>query len=234
MAELRVLVDTVGGAAHKRLLELMQGRYQLRTHLAALKKFLLLGQGDFVVCLMDALQPELDKPADEMFHHSLTGTLDGALRSSNAQYEQPDVLDRLGVRLLKASANDKGWQVFSLTYKVEAPLNAVIHGRALAVYRSCFHLLWRMKRGEFVLSHAWRQHMTAATLRLAKRLPRLSQHLHACNLARNRMWHFCRVLSNYMMFEVLEDACRGCCGLDAASDMDATPHQVPGETRRRR
>ena len=106
-------------------------------------------------------------------------------------------------------------------YRVEAPLNAVIHSRALGTYRQVFHLLWRMKRGEFVLSNAWRQHMTAATLRLAKKLPRLSQHLHACNLCRNRMWHFVQNLSNYMMFEVLEDAwSRLAVALDAAKDMD--------------
>ena len=220
--ELRLLVDTVGNAAHARLLELMHGRYQLRTHLSALKKFLLLGQGDFVVCLMDALRSELDKAADEMYHHSLTGTLDGALRASNAQYEPQDVLDRIGVKLLKASPNDRGWQVFSLTYRVEAPLNAVIHPRALGVYRQVFHLLWRMKRGEFVLSNSWRQHMAAATLRLSRKLPGLSQHLHACNLARNRMWHFVQNLSNYMMFEVLEDAWSRLQGsLDSATDMDA-------------
>ena len=117
-----------GGAAHSRLLELMQERYQLRTHLSALKKFLLLGQGDFVVWLMDMLQPELDKAADEMYHHSLTGMLDGALRSSNAQFEPPEVLDRIGVRLLKASANDRGWQVFSLTYVSILSLLALIRG----------------------------------------------------------------------------------------------------------
>ena len=36
------------------------------------------------------------------------------------------------------------------------------------------------------------------------------------------MWHFCQNLSNYMMFEVLEDAwSRLLVALDAASDMDA-------------
>ena len=46
---------------------------------------------------------------------------------SNAQYEPQDVLDRLGVKLLRASPNDRGWEVFSLDYKVDAPLQPVIH-----------------------------------------------------------------------------------------------------------
>ena len=33
--------------------------------------------------------------------HNLTGVLEGALRSSNAQYEPSFVLDRIGVRLLE-------------------------------------------------------------------------------------------------------------------------------------
>lgn len=44
-----------------RLLSVMHEQYNLRTHLYAIKKFLLLGQGDFVVYLMDTLKPELDK-----------------------------------------------------------------------------------------------------------------------------------------------------------------------------
>ena len=46
---------------------------------------------------------------------------------SNAQYEPQDVLDRLGVKLLRASPNDRGWEVFSLDYKVDPPLQPVIH-----------------------------------------------------------------------------------------------------------
>jgi hypothetical protein len=80
-------------------------------------------------------------------------------------------------------------KVFSLDYRVDPPLSAVIHPSALRTYRQVriagiqsppfqlllsslcrrtpfspkvFHLLWRLKRGEFVLSAAWRQHMMSA------------------------------------------------------------------------
>jgi len=53
--------------------QLLGKKFGLRTHLLALKKFLLLGQGDFVVGLMDLLNPELDKPADELYVRLFTG-----------------------------------------------------------------------------------------------------------------------------------------------------------------
>ena len=62
-----------------------------------------------------------------------------------------------------------------------------------------FHLLWRLKRADFVLGRAWRSHMAAAKARLGRRLPALLGHLHAANLTRNRMWHLVQNLSNYMV-----------------------------------
>ena len=44
VGELRSLVESIGSATHARLLNLMENKFGLRTHLAALKKFLLLGQ----------------------------------------------------------------------------------------------------------------------------------------------------------------------------------------------
>jgi len=61
--------------------------------------------------------------------------LEGALRSSNAQFEPSYVLDRVGVRLLEASPGDSGWEIFSLDYLVDAPLTAVVHVEAIARYR---------------------------------------------------------------------------------------------------
>ena len=41
--------------------------HELMAHLRALKKFMLLGQGDFVTCLMDTLGSELCSPARDMY-----------------------------------------------------------------------------------------------------------------------------------------------------------------------
>ena len=70
---------------------------------------------------------------------------------------------------------------------MDAPLNAVVGPKQLRSYRQVFHLLWRLKRGDFVLSSCWRQHMSAAKARLPQRLPKLAKHLHEANLVRNNL-----------------------------------------------
>ena len=205
-AELQSLVERVATVTNARLLSLLTQEHELMGHLRALKKFMLLGQGDFVTCLMDTLGSELCSPARDMYRHNLSGVLELALRSSNAQFEPPHILERVGVRLLEASAGDSGWEVFSLDYSIDMPIVAVIHPVASAKYRRLFHLLWRLKRVEWSLSLAWRQNMTAARARLASALPRLSQTLHHCNVVRNEMWHLISNLSSFIFFEVLEPA----------------------------
>lgn len=47
------------------------------------------------------------------------------MAASNAQYEEPDILERLDVRLLEISPGDLGWDVFSLDYHVDGPIGTV-------------------------------------------------------------------------------------------------------------
>lgn len=43
----------------------------------------------------------LSKPATTLLRHNLTGILETAVRSSNAQYDDPEILNRLDVRILE-------------------------------------------------------------------------------------------------------------------------------------
>ena len=63
------LVTKISSATDSRLLKLLQKRFHLSTHLLALKKFMLLGQGDFVTCLMDSVGPELKKRANQLYRY---------------------------------------------------------------------------------------------------------------------------------------------------------------------
>ena len=99
-----------------------------------------------MTCLMDSIAPELGKPPSKLYPHNLTGNLEGALRSSNAQYEPSYILNRIVVRLLEALPSDSGWEVFSLDYVIDEPLNIVVHSEAVTKYRIVFHMLWRLKR----------------------------------------------------------------------------------------
>jgi gamma-tubulin complex component 3 len=202
-----------------RLLQLLEQRFHYRQHLAALKRFLLLGQGDFVMCLMDGVGPELKKRANQLFRHNLTAILEGALRASNAQYDPPYILDRVHVRLLDAAPGDTGWEVFALDYSVDMPLHAIVHPEALQQYRVAFHMLWRLKRVEWSLtttwksflsfahSHEWKTHqLSSSKLRKLPSLVEVRSIFHRCNLHRAKMMHLVNNFSAFVMFEVLESS----------------------------
>jgi hypothetical protein len=74
-------VWSLSTAIDKHLLHLLMSRFHLHTHLSALKKFMLLGQGDFVTVLMDGVGPELKKRANQLFRHDLTAVLEGMIHT---------------------------------------------------------------------------------------------------------------------------------------------------------
>ena len=222
--QLSEMVYKLSTSMNTQLYHLLDSRFYLRQHLLALKKFMLLGQGDFVTCLMDSIGPELKKRANQIFRHNLTSILEGALRASNAQYEDSYILDRVGVRLLEASPGDSGWEVFSLDYQVDLPLNAIVHAEAMAKYRIAFHMLWRLKRVEWSLASTWKQFLSFAhtlepprggskgqnsgvrAMYPAQHMSELKAVFHRCHLNRARMMHVINNLCAFLMFEVLETA----------------------------
>lgn len=64
-------------AVSAHLLDIVMGQQGLPRHLAAIKRYLLLGQGDFVRVLLDAAQPELDKGAKEVSQYTLQASRRG-------------------------------------------------------------------------------------------------------------------------------------------------------------
>lgn len=81
-----------------RLLKILDTRFDLKLHLDALKRFILLSQGDFVRHLMDSLGPSLSNPAAELHRHNLTSALESSIRMSS---QKGDVLARLDARITK-------------------------------------------------------------------------------------------------------------------------------------
>ncbi|RKP25210.1 Spc98 family-domain-containing protein [Syncephalis pseudoplumigaleata] len=201
-SRLETSIDTVYRATSRRLLDTLYTRYRVIDHMQAIKRFLLLGQGEFVQHLMDALGPSLSKPASMVFRHNLTSTLETAIRSSNVQYEDPDIKRRLDVKALEVSPGDSGWDVFSLEYTVEQPITTVFKRSAMNQYRQLFQFLWKLKRVEHTLSKAWHRQMTSVhTLRQAAAL---EKELRYCNIQCSEMVHFIYQLQYYILFEVLE------------------------------
>ena len=122
------LLETIGHlyrSTARYVLDVMFGKFQLMAHMGALRKYMLLGQGDIMRYLLDLLEGELSQPATQLYPHNLAGILETAIRGTNTQFEQQDILERLDVRLLEIQPGDTGWDVFSLDYKVNGPIGVV-------------------------------------------------------------------------------------------------------------
>nr|XP_018264728.1 gamma-tubulin complex component 3 [Kwoniella dejecticola CBS 10117]OBR86886.1 gamma-tubulin complex component 3 [Kwoniella dejecticola CBS 10117] len=195
-------IDDAYSIASKRLLEIFFDKFVLLDHLRALKSYLMLGAGDFTELLMEALAPRLSKPAISLYRHHLTSDLESAIRGSNAQFDDPDILRRLDARILEYSHGETGWDCFALEYKVEAPLNAVLDHRAMLDYDRLFNHLWRLKRVESALTQGWVR--VTSTSRAYEDIPGLSNDWHHCRIVQAEMVHFLRNLQAFYQLEVIE------------------------------
>ncbi|KAI9286402.1 Spc98 family-domain-containing protein [Umbelopsis sp. AD052] len=186
----------------RQLLNILKDKFKLMEHLKAFKRYLLLSQGDFIQYLLDTLGSGLSKPANTLFRHNLTGVLEAAIRASNAQYDDPSILARLDVRLLEISPQDLGWDVFTLDYHVDSPINTIFTPQAMQQYLKMFNFLWRLKRVEHSLSAAWRGLVTSG--RQYNSIPELARDIRSAQIVITSMIHFTSQLQYYYLFEVLE------------------------------
>lgn len=76
---------------------------------------------------MQVVHNELSKPASTIYKHNLIGLLESAIRASNVQFLPQEIQMRLDVKLLDAAQGDTGWEIFSLDYKLDEPLNTILN-----------------------------------------------------------------------------------------------------------
>ncbi|XP_053561444.1 gamma-tubulin complex component 3 [Bombina bombina] len=172
-------IDAAYYETSKYLLDVLNKNYNLLEHMQAMRRYLLLGQGDFIRHLMDLLKPELVRPATTLYQHNLTGILETAVRATNAQFDNPEILKRLDVRLLEVFTRE-----------------------CMSHYLRVFNFLWRAKRMEYILTDIWKGHM--CNTKLLKSMPELSGVLHQCHILASEMVHFIHQMQYYITFEVLE------------------------------
>lgn len=208
-AMLESSIDQAYKRTMARLIHLMEDKFKLFQHLAALKKYLLLGQGDFIALLMESLASNLDRPANSQYRHTLTAQLEHAIRNSNAQYDSPDVLRRLDARMLELSHGEIGWDVFTLEYRVDSPLDVIVTPWASKQYLKVFNFLWRVKRVEFALGSTWRRCMTGARGVLGAVGDKVAADWKFARGGMSEMIHFVSQLQHYILFEVIEAGWEG-------------------------
>ena len=203
-ATLSSSIDAAYASTMSRLTYLMSTKFGLFTHLEAIRKYILLSQGDFMDLLMESLSPYLDRPADSQYRHTLTSQLEHAIRHSNAQYEDPEVLRRLDARMLELSVGETGWDCFTLEYKVSPPCDVIITTWANMQYLKVFNMLLRIKRVEFSLNTTWRRCTTGSRSVLSAVHDKLGADWKRARCVVAEMVHFVNQLQYYILFEVIE------------------------------
>ncbi|XP_020270565.1 gamma-tubulin complex component 3, partial [Asparagus officinalis] len=223
---LEALVIEAAKRIDRHLMDVVHGKYRFKDHCLAIKRYLLLGQGDFVQYLMDIVGPELSEPANTISSFQLAGLLETAIRASNAQYDDRDILDRLKVRMMEHGDGDRGWDVFALEYGARVPLDTVFTASVMKRYHRIFNFLWKLKRVEHALIRVWKtvKPNCIISCSLAKepavRVQFVSV-LRRCQVIWNEMNHFVTNFQDYIMFQVLEVSwARFSEEMDAAKDLD--------------
>ncbi|KAL1559599.1 Gamma-tubulin complex component 3 [Salvia divinorum] len=224
---LESLVAEAAKRIDRRLLDVMFKHYKFKEHCLAIKRYLLLGQGDFVQYLMDIVGPDLSEAANTISSFKLAGLLESAIRSSNAQYDDSDILDRLRVKMMPHNTGDRGWDVFSLEYDARVPLNTVFTESVMSQYLRIFNFLWKLRMIEHALIGVWK--MMKPNCVTSRYFPKLPQAVklqliltsRMCQVLWDEMNHFVSNLQYYIMFEVLEESWSDFSKeLEAAKDLD--------------
>ena len=136
----------------------------------------MLGHGDFADHLMEKLEyvrcwngggfslltllyrSYLNKSANSLSRYQLTMALNDATRSSSARHDSQDILRRLDVLMQGALQHGEiGWDVFTLEYRVDPPVNTIIDPDSMTNYMKLFNHLWQMKRVERALGVSWQR-----------------------------------------------------------------------------
>lgn len=251
VSTLHDVISKSSARIHSHILDSLQNQHHLIRHLHALKQFLFLGQGDFVSSFVESLDLEFRGRTSTagIYNHTLTSLLEGSLRATNARYLPNYVLRNLAVRLMidekdsdrywmgppskaksdemtpwidnEASIQDP-WDFICIDYKINSPLDAVVHDSAARTYHHVFLFLFRLKRVEWMLNNSWRQctalnHAILVETKAggadAPAISEAAEHssylLRRISSTRQTMLHFISNLQNYLMFEVLEGGWEG-------------------------
>ncbi|EDW00464.1 gamma-tubulin complex component 3 [Drosophila grimshawi] len=197
------VIETCYSQTSKNVLDIMVGPHKLLDHLQGMRRYLLLGQGDFVGIFIENIKDELEKVGTDIYSHDLSAMLDAALRCTNAQYDDADILNHLDVVVKTPYSGDCGWDVISLQYTVRGPLATMLEP-AMPTYKSLFKPLWRIKHMEFVLStKIWKLQMANAKA-LRSLSGEISKITYRLNLFTSEIMHFVHQMQYYVLFEVIE------------------------------
>ena len=159
---LRQLAREAKDAMDVTLSRIIKEKESMMSHLDAIKRYVLLSQGDFVRIFIDLADEELRTPVEGYSEYTLQGHVEIALRSCGAAEIDVDVAECVRIRSMKEhqykSEKDIGWNVFGLVYclrKENAPLGVILDPASMNIYGEISQMLWTMKRAEHMVGLSW-------------------------------------------------------------------------------
>ncbi|KAG5196152.1 hypothetical protein R6Z07M_018064 [Ovis aries] len=216
-------IEKAFGYASKVLLGFLMEEKELVAHLRSIKRYFLMGQGDFFVHFMDLTEEELKKPVDDITPTRLEALLELALRMSTANTDPfkddlkidlmpHDLITQL-LRVLAIETKQEkamvhadpteltlsGLEAFSFDYVVKWPLSLIINRKALTRYQMLFRHVFYCKHVERQLCSVWISSKAAKQRSLHS-----AKWFAGAFTLRQRMLNFVQNIQYYMMFEVME------------------------------
>ncbi|KAH8261729.1 hypothetical protein KR044_009718 [Drosophila immigrans] len=215
-----VAIENCYAETSKQVLDIMVGPHKLLVHLQGMRRYLLLGQGDFVNIFIEQIKDELEKQGRDVYSHDLSSMLDSALRGANAQRDDPEIMNHLDVVVRSPYPGDFGWDVISLRYMVLGPVSTILEP-VMPQYKTLFKPLWRMKYMEFVLCrNVWKEQTrnAKALYQIRDEIAKATYKLHFFTA---EIMHFVHEILYYVLFEVIEcNWSELMLRLEQASDLD--------------
>lgn len=207
---LRDDVVAVGKMYNPHVVHLVLEKYLLIEHVASIRKYMLLSQGDFADALMTHMSEELSKPALDQNKFELASLMDSAVRQSSVHMDPEDRFERLHVLLgVPGSASDTGFEIMTINYSVLSPIDVVLTPDALRVYQRCFSSIWETVRCESILAGLWKELVVMERKMSQHSLPLAAELLFKCNFIRSDLFWFIHELRSVICYEVVQTEWNG-------------------------
>uniref|UniRef100_A0A7S1THC2 Spindle pole body component n=1 Tax=Compsopogon caeruleus TaxID=31354 RepID=A0A7S1THC2_9RHOD len=208
--DVNVIVEREARIAFRRLKDQLLHKYNFLGHCANIKRYILLGQGDFVHGLMISLTPELNKPASLILRSTLINILETEFRNAAGGDDtgEESALEHLDIRLFESTPEEIGWDIFSLDYRLaNSPLSVVFSKPVMKNYLRLFGFLWRLRRVDHILRSNWlsqRPVLLLAQCREKRGVSHETFQIKKFSILRSKMMDLIRNVQYYVMIEALE------------------------------
>lgn len=191
------LIDSNYEIVVTRVNEVLMDKHKLMIHLAALQDYLLLCRGDFADALVSEGYQTLVHRSHTLRLHQVAAVLESAIMALDTEnHETKYILDRLDARLLELGKAENGWEVFTLKYRVDPPLDVIIGAQTMRQFLKIFNMLWRIRWSFFVLKTGW-----TLLLRKQSNSPIWSY----VRKTHFKMFHFMTALQTFIYSHVIEN-----------------------------